>query len=110
LRPNLSDEEFSSLFLKMGVEEDVSHWVRNEVDGYKYAEEILVHWDDEMWNFYRIDGEEIEFILERACEKFKIPLPDTKNPEIVPDLLAVKDVILYIDTLNKALLRRTPCL
>ncbi len=96
LRPNLSLDRFVSQFRNQDIDGEIAAWVREEIGGYKYTD-MEVHWDDQIWNFYRIDDEELDFILRRAFAHFAIPLPDWSKPETLPNLLTVGHCISYID-------------
>lgn len=97
LRPNLSDADFIKHFSDRGLRTDVTVWTLNEIDNYKYAE-LKVHLDDQLWNFYRINGEDLEDILDLAFEAFRIPKPTRFQPLETPTLSTVEDLIVYLNS------------
>lgn len=96
LRPNLSDDDFIKYFSDRGIRNDVTIWILNQIGSYKYVE-LKIHWDDELWDFYCIDGEELEDIFNLAFEAFAIPKPVRYKPLEIPTLHTVEDLIIYLN-------------
>ena len=99
-RPN---GDLAKSLIAQGVKREVSCCVVEILRGY-HAADVVPHPDDSLWDFMRIDAEELEFITGDALRRLRLPLSDN-DLDAAP--VTVADFAMWLDRHHRALAKQS---
>ena len=107
MRPSLGCDEFRAELAGLGVSAELSDFLYEALAEH-CGEGIRPNPHDSLSGFYAIDADHLGDLIEEAFDKFALPMPTPRRPEVVPELDTPAELGSYIEQRRRELETTAP--